>query len=431
MYTPNSLLDAVVKSLISDKGDLLIAPWFSDAKAVSFDGGQFIISTRNELFKETLSTRFGEDVAKACKTITGSEITPVFITESEADEIYACSTEDIFSSFSFERFIVGNSNKFAHAAALAVAKNPASKYNPLFIYGQSGLGKTHLLYAIAGEIKKSRKDFKILYKKGDDFTNELVDSLQNKSMEEFREVYRQADLLLVDDIQFIGGKERTEEEFFHTFNALHESSKQVVLTSDRPPKDIARLADRLRTRFEAGLLADIQPPDLETRMALVAEKSELLGVKMPKDVISYIASCITNNVRELEGAVKKIVATHSLMDIPITLDMAEGLIQDIFKAKPGMNPTPDLILEEVSSYYNVSTDKIRSNSRMREIVIPRQVTAYLIRELTDKSLPDIGFFLNQHHTTIMHSISKLMEQMKTDSHLQNAVEDLINNIRNR
>ncbi len=431
MFTPSALLDAVIKTLVRDKGELVVTPWFMGAEALAIKENQLVISVSNELFRDTLTERFSSDIRTACRRITGKDTSPLFLCGEQAEQWRRENDETIYTSYTFERYIVGNSNKFAHAAALAVAKKPAALYNPLFIYGQSGLGKTHLLYAIAGEIRKNNKNFKIIYKKGDDFTNEIVEAIQNGTMADVRAHYRQADLLLVDDIQFIAGKERTQEEFFHTFNTLHEASKQVVLTSDRPPKEITPLADRLRTRFEAGLLADIQSPDLETRMALVVEKGELLGVKIPNNVVEYIAASITNNVREIEGVVKKLAANHSLMGKTIDLALAQEAIKDIYKERPGLNPTPQLILDEVAEYYNIPASRLLGSSRTKDIVVPRQITVYLIRELTEASLPDIGKFMNQHHTTILYAINKLTEQMSQQEELRNAIKDLKSNIQNK
>ena len=327
----------------------------------------------------------------------------------------------------FERFIVGNSNKFAHAAALAVAREPAQLYNPLFIYGQSGLGKTHLLYAIGGYIKKSRPNFRICYIKGDEFTNQLVESIGRGTVADFRNQYRKADLLLVDDIQFISGKDRTQEEFFHTFNTLHEAGKQIVLTSDRPPREIYTLEERLRTRFEWGLLADIQPPDLETRMALSEEKAKLLNIRLTPSIIEYIASAITNNVRQLEGAVKKIGALHALMNEPITLELAREAVEDVLDPK-GQKPTPEKILNEVAAFYSLSPDKIKGNTKTKDIVLPRQVAIYLIRDITGLSYPDIGKFIGRDHTTAIYAINKLNERMKDDMMLLNTINDLRQNI---
>lgn len=433
MVTPTALLDAVVKTLIHEQGDVIVTPWFSDAEPLGIKDGRFFVAVSNDILRDTLNRRFSDRVSEICTRLVGRDIQPVFLSDEETIRWRSENDEGgIYSNYTFERFIVGNSNKFAHAAAYAVAREPAANYNPLFIYGQSGLGKTHLLYAIASEIRQTRPDYNIVYRKGDDFTNELVESLRMKTMFEFRETYRKADLLLVDDIQFIAGKEQTQEEFFHTFNTLYESRKQVVLTSDRPPKEIALLTERLRSRFEAGLLADVQPPDLETRMALITEKSQLLGLKLSTGVIQYIAESITNNVRELEGAVKKIFALYDLMKRDVDIEMAKEALRDIYKVRPGLNPTPELILEEVSSFFGIPVERIKGGSRTADVVFPRQVSTYLMRELTDLSLPDIGKFMNgQHHSTVLHAIDRVNREMEKRDEIRATIKDLKSNIQSR
>jgi chromosomal replication initiator protein len=336
----------------------------------------------------------------------------------------------VYSGYTFDRYIVGNNNRFAHAAALAVAKKPASLYNPLFIYGGSGLGKTHLLFAIASYIRRSTPSAKIVYIKSEDFMNELVAAIDT-GFAPFREKYRKADLLLVDDVQFLSGKDRMQEEFFNTFETLHQAGKQIVLTCDRPPKEMAGLETRLVTRFESGLLADIKAPDLETRMALVKSKAILYDVDLSQEVIEVIAENITNNVRELEGAVKKISAIHKLMGIPITRDMAMDAIQDLFTSCPGLRPTPQLILDEVARFYGLPAERIKSKGRTKDVVLPRQITYYLIRELVpDKSLPEIGAFMGQHHTTVLYGINSLTDQLAEDESLRAVVNDLKKTIQN-
>lgn len=430
MFTPSALLDAVVKRLIQEKGELLINTWFQGAEAVAIKDGRFVVSIASELARDTLNEHFFEQVSTLCFEISGMSLEPLFLFGDEVTIWRAEHEDSLYAGYTFDRYIVGNNNRFAHAAALAVAKNPASMYNPLFIYGGSGLGKTHLLFSIAGYIRREQPGSKIVYIKSEDFINELVDALQS-GFGPFRDKYRKADLLLVDDIQFLSGKIQMQEEFFHTFETLHQAGKQIVLTSDRPPKEIATLSDRLVSRFESGLLADIQPPDLETRMALVKSKANLYDVALPQDVVEVIAQNITNNVRELEGAVKKIAAIHKLMGQDITRDMALDAIQDLFTSRPGLHPTPSLILEEVSRFYAIPLERIKSSARTKDVVIPRQVTEYLIRELTDKSLPEIGAFLNQHHTTVLYGINKLAEQMSGDPQLKAAVDDLKTTIQNR
>lgn len=432
MYTPASLLDGVIRILERDNTPVAISTWFSDAIAVAYKDGSFVLQTSSQLKREIITEKYTSAFCAAVLELTNqpTELC-VLCGEQEVAGWRAKSEDSVYASYTFERFIVGNSNKFAHAAASAVAQAPAGAYNPLFIYGQSGLGKTHLLYAIAGQIARDRPSYNIIYIKGDDFTNELVAAIQRGDVPSFREKFRRADLLLIDDIQFIAGKISTQEEFFHTFNTLHESGKQIVMTSDRPPKEILTLEDRLKTRFEWGLLADIQPPDFETRMALINAKTEMLGTSLPPDVTSYIASSITNNVRQLEGAVKKIFAKHSLMGIEIDMALAEDCISDILRASPGLRPTPELILDETSAFYNVDSSKILGNFKTKDIILPRQITMYLIRDLTDLSLPEIGRFMGRDHTTVMHSIKKIEKECQSNPNFKNALDDLIKNVKNK
>ena len=326
---------------------------------------------------------------------------------------------------------MGSSNTFAHAAAIAVAENPGKTYNPLFIYGNSGLGKTQLLLAIGQPIHEKSPEKSIAYIKGDEFTNQLVKSIKDGTAEEFRQKYRNVDLFLVDDIQFIAGKQQTQNEYFHTFNNIYEAGHQIVITSDRPPLEMSILDDRLRTRFEGGLMADIQPPDLETRMAMVKAKANNLGIDMPQKVVDYIAENITNNVRELEGAVKKIAAINGLMGSPIDLPMAQNAIKDIFKERPGLHPTPEMILKEVSEFYSIPMERITGKSRGKEVVLPRQVAEYLMRELASMSFPEIGKVLGQHHTSVMYGIDKLTASMAENEALRDSVNDLRKNIQSK
>lgn len=332
--------------------------------------------------------------------------------------------------YTFEHFIVGSSNKFAHAAAISVANHPAENYNPLFIYGQSGLGKTHLLHAIGNVIRGTHPKFRIIYVKGEDFTNELVTAIQEGDVQAFRGKYRMADLLLIDDIQFIAGKERTQEEFFHTFNALYESGRQIVLTSDRPPKEMNTLEDRMKTRFEWGLLADIQPPDFETRVAIINAKASKLGFELPKDVIYCIAENLQSNVRQLEGTVKKIKAKHELGGETITIDMTQKVIEEVKSINPGLNPTPPMILQTVSNFYSVPVDQILSDRRSKDTVQPRQMAMYLVRKMTNYSLPEIGKVFGRDHTTVMHACDKIDGDRKKNAELEDIIKTLIENIQN-
>ncbi len=431
MFTPSALLDAVIKKLIEIKGKILIDPWVQNIQAIAIQDGQLVVAVANDLSRDTLNSHFYDLICELCTQLSGKELKPLFLLPDEVEQWRSEHDNSIYASYTFDRYIVGNNNRFAHAAALAVAKKPASLYNPLFIYGGSGLGKTHLLFAIGGYIRREQPTAKIVYIKSEDFMTELVAAIDT-GFGPFREKYRKADLLLVDDIQFLAGKDRMQEEFFNTFETLHQAGKQIVLTCDRPPKEMAGLSDRLVGRFESGLLADIKAPDFETRMALVKSKAILYDVDLSQEVIEVIAENITNNVRELEGAVKKISAIHKLMGTPITRDMAMDAIQDLFTSRPGLRPTPQLILEEVARFYGVPQERIKSNARTKDVVVPRQVTEYLIRDLIPgKSLPEIGAFIGQHHTTVMYGINKLTEQMSADESLRAVVEDLKKTIQNR
>lgn len=333
--------------------------------------------------------------------------------------------------YTFDTFIVGSSNKFAHAASLAVSSNPSGAYNPLFIYGDSGLGKTHLLYAICNEINKNFENKKIIYVKGEEFTNELIESIKNKSTRDFHNKYRIADVLLVDDIQFIGGKESTQEEFFHTFNALYHDGKQIVLTSDRPPKEIKTLEDRLRTRFEWGLLADIQIPDFETRIAIIRRKAQLLNFEIDDDVAEFIANKLKNNIRQLEGAVKKLKAYNMLEGSKPSISLAQNAIKDILSDTQPVSVTIEKILNEIARTFNIDPDDISSSKQSALISKSRQVAVYVMLHTTDMTLAMIGEKLGgRDHSTIVYAKNKIEERIKTDPSLKETVEDIIKNIKN-
>ncbi len=331
--------------------------------------------------------------------------------------------------YTFDTFVVGGNNEFARAAALAVAENPGEIYNPLFIYGGVGLGKTHLMHSIAHFVLKQNPDTKVLYVTSEKFTNELIDSIQKKTTAQFREKYRSIDILLIDDIQFIIGKESTQEEFFHTFNTLHESKKQIIISSDRPPKEMLTLEDRLRSRFEHGLMADIQPPDYETRMAILKKKEELDGYKINEDVLKYIASNIKSNIRELEGALTKIVAFSRLKKRELNLLLAEEALKDIISPNEKKIITADLIVDVVAEHYNITPAEIYSKDKSRNISYPRQIVMYLCRKLTDMSVTDIGKALgNRDHSTVLHGYDKVSTDINNDSTIHNTIDVLIKKI---
>jgi chromosomal replication initiator protein len=321
------------------------------------------------------------------------------------------------SKYTFENFVVGPNNSMAHAAAVAVAESPGRAYNPLFIYGGVGLGKTHLMHAVGHSVASRFPQLKIEYISTETFTNELIEAIQKDRMTEFRDRYRSVDLLLVDDIQFIAGKERTQEEFFHTFNALYEAGKQIILSSDRPPKDILTLAARLRSRFEWGLITDIQSPELETRVAILKMNAEYRGIRIPDEVFEYIAKVVTSNIRELEGSLMRVVAYASLNGVEISKQVAARALSDVFMAKAEY--APEEILRAVAEFYGLRTDELKGAGRRKEVVLPRQVAMYLIRELTHSSLPEIGqFFDGRDHTTVLYAIQKVQEALDNDTNLQ-------------
>ncbi len=327
--------------------------------------------------------------------------------------------------FDFNHFIVGSSNKFAHAACWAVAQEPARQYNPLFIHGHSGLGKTHLMKAIINHLRLTRPELKIRYVKGDEFTNQMIESISFGRNEQFRNSYRKVDVLFIDDIQFIAGKESTQEEFFHTFNALYEDEKQIILTSDRPPRDIPHLEDRLRTRFESGLIADIQPPDLELRIAILKNKSQLMGYEMPPEVLTFIAENLVSNVRQLEGAVKKIAAQCKLMGKGVTIDLAFQCISDMIVGSEPVAMTADKIIGKVAQKYEVSIEDLKGSKRTKNIAHARHIAVYLLRELTDMSLPQLGKYFGRDHTTILNSHKTVVEEIKKDPLLDLEIKELL------
>ncbi len=377
----------------------------------------------NEAFEAIFDNKF--NIALQTPDETGSvEVKQPKIEDESTDTNY---------EYTFENFIVGSSNKFAHAACLAVATNLARAYNPLFLYGNSGLGKTHLLYAIGNEIKKNDPSKVICYIKGDDFTNELIESLRLAKMSEFRHKYRQTDILLVDDVQFIGGKESTQEEFFHTFNALYDAKKQIVLTSDRPPKEIKTLDDRLRSRFEQDLIADIQPPDIETRIAIIKRKAEIDGIDLSNEVCEYIASKIKSNIRQLEGTVKKLKAKSLLNNEKPNISAAQEVIADILNNDVPPEVTVERIIDEVARTYGVSAEEIRSQkNRSANISNARHIAIYITREMTTLSMVAIGEeFGKRHYSTIIYTLQKVQKMMNQDQKVKELIEDTIKNIRDR
>ncbi len=420
--------------------DVAYKTWISRIKPVDidFEQNRITLLVPNDFHRQTLLGCYMPILEDAYEAIFGTRFDTVFTVPDEIEKkeekfLSDENSADAGYEYTFDTFIVGSTNKFAHAACLAVAQNPAKAYNPLFVYGNSGLGKTHLLYAIGNEIKKTYPDKNIVYIKGDDFTVELIEAIKYAKTSEFRQKYRHADVLLVDDCQFIGGKESTQEEFFHTFNALFEAQKQIVLTSDRPPKEIKILEDRLRSRFESGLLADIQPPDLETRIAIIKRKSEILGLNLDDDVCECIASKIKSNIRQLEGVVKKLKARFYLTGESATIATVSEAVSDILNNEAPPELTVEKIIEEVARTFGVEPDDIRSQkSRRANINKPRQIAIFIVRELTSLSMEAVGKeFGGRHYSTIVYTVQQVEKNIKTDTNLRETVEDIIKNIRDR
>ncbi len=330
--------------------------------------------------------------------------------------------------YTFENFIVGNSNKFAHAACTAVAAHPAENYNPLFIYGPSGLGKTHLLSAVVNEIKRNKPDTRVLYIKGDEFTNQMIEALGKQEMPEFREKYRRCDILLIDDIQFIAGKTSTQEEFFHTFNTLYEDGKQIILTSDRPPKDIPTLEDRLKTRFEWGLLADIQPPDIELRVAIIRKKAEQVSLIIPDEVLTFLAENLCSNIRQIEGAIKKLSALSFLSGQSISIEIAKSCISELLGGAEPVNVTVEKIFSAIQNRYGVTKSELIGKKRTKEIAAARHLSVYVIREITEMSYPSIAKIFDRDYATIHASFEQVSKKYETDSLFRIEVDELIREI---
>ncbi|WP_395150319.1 chromosomal replication initiator protein DnaA [uncultured Allofournierella sp.] len=407
-------------------------------EAVSFEGsGKVVLSVRNDFICTIVRDRYTPLLKEALAAVLGFEVEVELVVPATAPEKPAAPAAQPAPAvpsgkydFTFENFIKGPSNQFAYAAAQAVASNPSGAYNPLFIYGQSGLGKTHLLNAIQVEIKKNHPDFNIVYVDCEKFTNEIITAIREGSTELFRQKYRAADVLLVDDIQFIAGKESTQEEFFHTFNTLHNAGKQIVLASDRPAKEIKSLEERLRTRFEWGLTADIQPPDFETRVAIIRRKAELFNLDMPNEVAEFIANHLKNNIRQLEGAVKKLNAYYMLEGIQPVIGVAQNAIKDILNETQPVPVTIEKIIGEVGRTYNVTPAEIRGMRRTANISAARQTAIYVVREITGMSMEDIGKeFGGRDHSTIVYSLKSMENNLNNDRHLKETVEDIIKNVR--
>ncbi len=455
----NLVWDEVLEIISADLPERAFDAWLKNSHPVLLDGNTLYIEFPNEFTKDWVEARYVNPLQKTLRQVANRDWdikctipkgirslstpednqpeprpqqrytaaqtqTRPLIEELPPKEVAPVSSI-LNPRYTFESFVVGNSNRFAHAASLAVAEGPAKAYNPLFLYGGVGLGKTHLMHAIGHYAIEQDPSISVVYVTSETFTNDLIMAIGKKSMVDFRHKYRNVDILLVDDIQFVAGKESTQEEFFHTFNALYEANRQIIISSDRPPKDIPTLEERLRSRFEWGLTADIQPPDLETRIAILRKKAIDDNLVISHEVLSYIATHVQSNIRELEGALVRVTAHCNLHNVPLDLDTVASALKDILKAPPNKPITVEGIMDVVADHYGIKVADMKSKRRTRNITFPRQVAMYLIRELTDRSLPEIGqAFGGRDHTTVIHAVDKIEKELKMDPSLQNVVTEL-------
>ena len=421
----------VLEMLGTDLTSTAISTWFDDCRAVGIDDKKLILCTESDFKKDVIEGRFMPLIKNALHEIFSGDMDVLLLGESGEENYARGAVEEspVTEEYTFERFVVGSNNRYAHAAAKAVADGNVTNYNPLFIYGDSGLGKTHLLHAIRIEMKRLHPEYNVVLAKGEEFTNELIYALQIGKNIAFREKYRGADVLLIDDIQFIAGKTATEEEFFNTFNDLYEHKRQIVLSSDRPPSEMPRLSDRLRSRFESGIMTEINPPDYETRVAIIKNKATELGLSLSDDVSSFIAENVTANVRQLEGAVKMIRARSELEDIEVNVPFVTEILRSMFSDNSGYAATPDDIIAETAKYFSLSPDDLKGQSRTKNTALARHISMYIIRTQTNFTLNDIGsLFGGRDHSTVLSSIRLVEDNIRTSPDFSKTVKDIIANV---
>lgn len=431
----DELLTKAKELLKEETTSISFDTWIKDLDIESMNSGNVVLITPTSFKKDYLDSKYHELLVNTFKFLTNKECSVSIISAEErkgesnqrtSNTSISNTNESLNPKYTFDSFVVGNNNRFAHAASLAVAEAPATSYNPLFIYGGVGLGKTHLMHAIGNEILKSNKNSNILYVTSEKFTNQLINGIKDNKMEQFRNRYRNIDVLLIDDIQFIAGKERIQEEFFHTFNTLHENGKQIIISSDRPPKDINLLEDRLKSRFEWGLIADISNADYETRLAILRKKAQIDNILIDDEILSNIATRIDSNIRELEGALNKLIARASLINSPITMEMAEWAINEIVTSKDKVISS-SYIQETVAKYFNIDPKDLIGIKRSNDVVFPRQIAMYLCRCVPQLSLPQIGKdFGNRDHTTVLHACNKIEREIKENKNTKLIVDSVKN-----
>ncbi|GAW30215.1 chromosomal replication initiator protein DnaA [Carboxydocella sp. ULO1] len=417
--------------------------WLKSTTPIDLRNNIALIGVPNVFARDWLESRYSDLINETISFLLGYPVQVRFVVVNERTENIEepespvkklpdeLQIPQLNPKYTFDTFVVGNSNRFAHAAALAVAEAPAKAYNPLFIYGGVGLGKTHLMHAIGHYILEHNPGTMVMYVSSEKFTNELINAIKDDNTEEFRNRYRSIDILLIDDIQFLAGKERTQEEFFHTFNALHGANKQIIISSDRPPKEIPTLEDRLRSRFEWGLITDIQPPDLETRIAILRKKAQMENLNVSDEVMQFIATKIQSNIRELEGALNRVIAYATMKSGEITIELASEALKDLLPESRPRQISIELIQQIVADYFNLKVEEFKAKKRTRTVAYPRQIAMYLSRELTDASLPKIGEeFGGRDHTTVLHACEKIANDINTDAEVKGIVQELISRLQN-